>query len=82
MQEDVPITVREIETLGVTRREAEILYWVCQGKTNAEIGVLCDISERTVQKHLEHVYQKLGIESRIAVMQRTLGLRKTSGRFS
>jgi DNA-binding CsgD family transcriptional regulator len=47
-------------------REAEVLEWVAQGKTNAEIGGLLGVSPRTVQKHLEHVYDKLGVRSRAA----------------
>jgi len=50
--------------LGLTRREAEVLTWVARGKTNLEIAVILEISGRTAQKHLEHVFQKLGVESR------------------
>lgn len=46
---------------GLTRREAEVLQWVAQGKTNAEIGIILDMSPGTVKKHLQHLYQKLGI---------------------
>jgi DNA-binding CsgD family transcriptional regulator len=42
------------------------LDWVAQGKTNKEIGVILEVSPRTVQKHLEHIYQKIGVESRTA----------------
>jgi len=72
MQEDCPISAREIETLGMTKREAEILCWVAQGKTNPDIAILCDISERTVHKHLEHIYQKLGVETRTAAARQAL----------
>ncbi len=76
MQEDSPISARKIETLGMTKREAEILCWVAEGKTNPEIAILCDISERTVHKHLEHVYEKLGVETRTAAAHRALTTRK------
>ena len=46
-EKDVAISAREIETLGMTKREAEILCWVAEGKTNPEIAILCDISEHT-----------------------------------
>jgi DNA-binding CsgD family transcriptional regulator len=49
---------------GLTPRESEVLAWVAKGKTNAEIGVILQMSGRTVQKHLEHVYQKLGVGTR------------------
>ncbi len=40
--------------------------WVAQGKTNKEIGVILELSPRTVQKHLEHIYRKIYVESRTA----------------
>ena len=59
---------RTLVELGLTQREAEVLCWVAQGKTNREIGMILDMSARTVQKHLEHVFQKLGVESRVNAM--------------
>jgi DNA-binding CsgD family transcriptional regulator len=53
-------------SLPLTAREREILALVAGGKTNAEIGVILAISARTVQKHLEHVFQKIGVETRTA----------------
>ena len=55
-----------LESLGLSRREAEVLAWVAQGKTNAEIGEILSLSPRIVGKHLEHVLAKLGVESRTA----------------
>lgn len=55
-----------VEALGLSRREAEVLTWVAEGKTNAEIAIILEMSPRTVQKHLEHVFVKLGVETRIA----------------
>ncbi len=52
--------------LPVTGREREILALVAGGKTNAEIAAVLAISARTVQKHLEHIFQKLGVETRTA----------------
>ena len=52
--------------LGLTFREAEVLAWVAQGKGNADIAEILGISARTVQKHLEHIFQKLGVETRTA----------------
>ncbi len=49
---------------GLTPRESEVLAWVAKGKTNAEVGAILQLSGRTVQKHLEHIYQKLGVETR------------------
>ncbi|HMK79591.1 MAG TPA: helix-turn-helix transcriptional regulator [Xanthobacteraceae bacterium] len=52
--------------LPITGREREILALVAAGKTNGEIGTILSISARTVQKHLEHIFQKLGVETRTA----------------
>ncbi|MBQ0957630.1 response regulator transcription factor [Ideonella sp. 4Y11] len=50
----------------LTAREREVLYWVVQGKTNRDIGDILGTSPRTVHKHLEHVFEKLGVETRTA----------------
>lgn len=52
--------------LGLTGREAEVLLWVSYGKSSSDISEVLEISPRTVQKHLEHVYEKLGVETRSA----------------
>ena len=56
----------------LTRREAEVLRWVAAGKSDAQIGAILGISARTVQKHLEHAYQKLGVENRTAAVNRAV----------
>ncbi len=58
------------ERLRVTPREAEILFWITQGKTDAVIALLCGISPRTVQKPVENIFIKLGVETRTAAMLR------------
>lgn len=58
--------------LALTRREREILALVAAGKTNAEIATVLSISARTVQKHLEHIFPKLGVETRTAAALRAL----------
>ncbi|WP_439859271.1 response regulator [Pseudomonas sp. MBLB4136] len=50
----------------LTARELEVLEWVACGKTNRDIGEILGLSPRTVNKHLEHVYVKLGVETRTA----------------
>src|SRR5574337_327476 len=67
------------ERLGLTHREGEVLAWVTDGKTNAEIGVILGTSPRTVQKHLEHIYRKLGVETRMAAAVRLLTLTSSQG---
>lgn len=55
-----------LEALGLTDREAEVLCWLARGQTNREIGGALHISPRTVQKHLEHIFEKLRVETRTA----------------
>ena len=55
----------EIGEPHLTSREVEVLRLVVEGKTNQEIGHLLDISEKTVEKHLEVVFSKLGVTSRV-----------------
>lgn len=53
-------------SLGLTRREAEVLAYVAIGKTNPEIGIILAISSRTVSKHVEHILERLRVETRTA----------------
>lgn len=55
---------RPIHTM--TARESEVLLWVTRGKTNRDIAEIIGISPRTVNKHLEHIFEKLGVETRTA----------------
>lgn len=52
---------------GLSRREREVAGWIREGKTNAEIAAILGISPRTVQKHIENIFGKLGVESRVAI---------------
>lgn len=49
---------------GLTAREAEVLVWISKGKANRDIGEILGLSSRTVNKHLEQIYVKLGVENR------------------
>ena len=60
--------------LGLTSREADVLLWLSRGKTNREIGQILDISPRTVNKHLEQVFVKLGVENRASAAARAARL--------
>jgi DNA-binding NarL/FixJ family response regulator len=64
--------------LGLTPREAEILSWVVQGKTNPEIGIILGIQLTTVKKHLESTFAKLGVENRTGAV--TLALERLGSR--
>ncbi len=75
--EERHLTVRptSFEPLGLTRRETDVLQWVAEGKTNSEIGIILGMSPRTVQKHLEHIFEKLGVETRTAAATLAFGWR-------
>lgn len=55
-----------LEVSRITAREAEVLLWIAQGKSNGEISVIIDASESTVKKHVQHIFEKLGVDSRHA----------------
>ncbi|MSR64501.1 MAG: response regulator transcription factor [Verrucomicrobiae bacterium] len=61
-----------LQKLGLTPREADVLFWVAQGKTNAEIGLILDMSIGTVKKHMEHILPKVGVENRSAAVLRAV----------
>jgi DNA-binding CsgD family transcriptional regulator len=62
-----------LESYGLTGREAAVLYWVAQGKTNAEAAAVLRLAPGTVKVHLEKVYRKLGVENRTAAAALALG---------
>lgn len=57
----------------LTDRESEVLLWISQGKTNREIGMILSMSPRTVNKHLEQIFKKLGVENRTTAAITALG---------
>ncbi len=63
---------KPLQNLGLTERESEVLLWVAQGKGNADIGVLLNMAEKTVKKHMSNIFEKLGLESRNAATIRAL----------
>ena len=67
-----------LESLGLTPREAEVLLWVAQGKSNADIATILGNSEKTVKKTLGHIFEKLGFENRNAATVRALEVLSSS----
>lgn len=55
------------ESRPLTKRELEVVEWIAAGKRNAEIGKILGCSSRTVQKHVQHILEKLHLVTRIAV---------------
>lgn len=55
-----------LQQLGLTPREAEVLFWMTQGKSSPEIAVILEAANNTVKKHVQNIFQKLGVENRTA----------------
>ena len=64
---------RALAAYGLTRRETEVLHLVAEGRANAEIAGELELSARTVEKHVEHILQKLGVKSRAAATRLVAG---------
>ena len=66
--------IERLQSLALSRREAEVMRWVCEGKANSEIAAILDVTVHTVNRHMEHVLAKLGVDNRqkaiVAVMER------------
>lgn len=65
LSHDKPARSR-LQQVALTPRETEVLSWLAKGKTNRDIADILGMSHRTVNKHLEHVFEKLGVETRSA----------------
>ena len=61
-----------VQSLGLTEREAEVMLWVAQGKSNVDVATILGMSDKTVKKHLGNVFEKLGVESRTAATLRAI----------
>ena len=69
--EAAAISIIQAGTCSLTRREAEVLYWIMQGKASKEIGTCLHISAFTAQKHTKNIYRKLGVCNKIEAIQKT-----------
>ena len=67
------------QELGLTKREAQVLYWVSFGKTNWEVAQILTMSPRTVNKHLEQVFKKMDVDNRTAAAAVSIRLLETTG---
>jgi DNA-binding response OmpR family regulator/DNA-binding CsgD family transcriptional regulator len=70
-EEHAPPGPAALLSLGLTPRQAEVVYWVAQGKTNPEIGTILGASPRTIDKHMERILDRLGVENRAGLMLAT-----------
>jgi DNA-binding NarL/FixJ family response regulator len=66
------------DKLDLTPKEAEVLLWVAQGKANADIATILGVTESTVKKHMEHILEKLAVESRGAAGLKAIEVLSTS----
>jgi DNA-binding CsgD family transcriptional regulator len=57
-------SIADLELLGLTKRETEVLFWISKDKSNTDIAKVLRCSEGTVRKHLEHIYEKLRVHTR------------------
>ena len=60
-EESEQVATERLQSLGLSAREAEVMHWVTEGKTNPEIAVILGSARRTVEKHVEHILEKLGV---------------------
>ncbi|HYR45206.1 MAG TPA: LuxR C-terminal-related transcriptional regulator [Terriglobia bacterium] len=71
-------SVEPLLKLGLTPRAAETLLWVAQGKTNSDIATILGITESTVKKHVQEIFDNLGVETRSAAAVRALEVLNSS----
>jgi DNA-binding NarL/FixJ family response regulator len=69
---------KPLESMGLTPREAEVLLWVAQGKSNGEIAIILGATENTIKKHLQNIFEKLGLDTRNAATVRALEVLSSS----
>lgn len=67
-ENDPAAPIRNLQRYALSPRETEVLRWLFNGKTNMEIAVILGISKRTADKHMEHIFGKLGVETRAAAV--------------
>jgi DNA-binding CsgD family transcriptional regulator len=70
-------SVEAFASLKLTPREGEVLFWISQGKSNHDIGVILGAKTATVRKHVEHIFAKLNVENRTTAAVVALETRRT-----
>jgi DNA-binding CsgD family transcriptional regulator len=61
-----PCSLKALASLALTPREAEVLFWISQGKSNHDIAIILGAKTGTICKHVEHIFGKLNVENRTA----------------
>lgn len=65
-------SIEVLRRVGLTPRQAELVIWIAEGKSNADIGIILKITRRTVEKHIENIMTELGVESRLSIVTHVL----------
>ena len=63
-EESAKIAMERLQGLGLSGREAAVMHWVCEGKKNPEIAQILFVSVHTVNRHMEHIFIKFGVDNR------------------
>lgn len=79
VEEHAPAGPADLTRLGLTPRQSEVLYWIAQGKTNAEIAIILGTSPRTVDKHVEQLLERLEVENRLAAATKANDVLRAKG---
>ncbi|OKH46690.1 hypothetical protein NIES30_16345 [Phormidium tenue NIES-30] len=66
------LSVESLQFLGLTKRESEVLFWTTKDKSPLEVAKLLGMSDRTVKKHFEHIYEKFGVQTRLSAVMYAL----------
>jgi len=72
VEKSLPGRPQHLIALGLTPREAEILFWIAQGKTSPEVAAIVSAATATVKRHVHHILHKLGVETRFAAALKAL----------
>jgi DNA-binding CsgD family transcriptional regulator len=73
--------LREQASWQLSRRESDVLFWLCQGKTNDEIGTILGIAGRTAETHALRIYPKIGVENRYGAIATVNQMTHQNGYF-
>src|SRR5499425_568943 len=76
------VSVDAFASLNLTSREAEVLFWISQGKSNHDIGIIIGAKTGTIRKHVEHILSKLNVENRTSAAVVALETSRSVGRIS
>ena len=67
-QEPLLENIKSLEALGLTRRQAQVAFWIAQGKTNDELAIILNTSRHTIPHHVEAILGRLHLATRAEIM--------------